>query len=250
MIFSWLRRKRREKLLRSPFPQAWLPWLEALPFYAHLSADQQARLRDDLRIFVAEKSWEGCGGLNLTDEMKVIIAAQACLLTLELDHDHYPNVSTILVYPSTYRTQDHRDAAGVVRSGQANLGEAWPGGPVILAWDSIQGDVTQGADGRNLVFHELAHKLDMRDGLADGTPPLKHRAMITDWVRVMTKEYERLRDASEHGHATLLDHYGATNPAEFFAVATECFFEKGRHLERRHPELYAVLCEYYGQSPR
>jgi Mlc titration factor MtfA (ptsG expression regulator) len=141
------------------------------------------------------------------------------------------------------------DSAGVVAEGRANLGEAWPSGPVILSWDSVLGGAHDPDDGHNLVFHEFAHKLDMLDGLADGTPPLPERAQFAVWVRTMTAEFERLRAETEHGRATVLDTYGATNPAEFFAVVTECFFERSRELREKHPQLYGVLRDYYLQDP-
>ena len=141
------------------------------------------------------------------------------------------------------------DAAGVVHEGTVNLGEAWQRGPVVLAWDAARGGALDPRDGHNLVLHEFAHKLDMLDGLADGTPPLGDRARFTAWVATMTREFEQLRAASADGRATVLDAYGATNPAEFFAVATECFFEKSRTLRDRHPALYEVLSDYYHQDP-
>jgi Mlc titration factor MtfA (ptsG expression regulator) len=253
MVLDWLFRPRRHAtrraLLAAPFPEAWRAVLDRLPFYRSLDERGQQRIRDDLRVLIAEKNWEGCGGLELTDEIKVTIAAQACLLLLDIEHDYYDDVTSILVYPSAYRTMPHTDASGVVRTGQANLGEAWHGGPVILAWDAARGGALDPRDGHNLVLHEFAHKLDMLDGLADGTPPIAPRGAYAAWVRTMSSEYERLREAAADGRATLLDHYGATNPAEFFAVATECFFEQSLSMQQQHPALYAVLRDYYHQDP-
>ena len=245
MVFGWLRTLRRRRLLRRPFPPRWQALIDQLPFYAQLDDDQQDRLRQDLRILVAEKDWEGCGGLAMTEEIRVVIAAQAALLVLELDGIEYSNVQSILVYPSAYITHTTRDGAGIVRGGQANLGEAWSGGPIVLAWDAVVGGVRRADDGRNLVFHEFAHKIDMLDGLADGTPPLSGRPELAEWVRVMSAEYAALRAAAAEGRGTVLDTYGATNPAEFFAVATECYFERGPDLERRHPELFAAMARFY-----
>ncbi|HEX5052210.1 MAG TPA: M90 family metallopeptidase [Planctomycetota bacterium] len=253
MSFDWLfhplRHVRRRELLAAPFPAEWLPILQRLPFYRHLDERGQQRLRDDLRVLIAEKQWEGCGGLVLTDEIRVTIAAQASLLLLDIEHEYYADVQAILVYPSAYRTMPRRDKSGVVRDGQANLGEAWQHGPVVLAWDAARGGALDPDDGHNLVLHEFAHKLDMLDGLADGTPPLRDRGEFAAWVRTMSAEFARLRAAAADGRATVLDKYGATNPAEFFAVATECFFEKSRQLQQRHAELYAVLRDYYHQDP-
>lgn len=253
MVFDWLfrplRHRARRALLAEPFPAAWLPVLERLPFYRGLDAAGQERIRDNLRVLIAEKNWEGCGGLVVTDEMKVTIAAQASLLLLNIEHNFYRDLRSILVYPSAYRTMPKSDEAGVVRAGQANLGEAWRGGPVVLSWDAARGGALDPNDGHNLVLHEFAHKLDMKDGLADGTPPLRDRARLREWAATMGAEYRALRAAAADGRATLLDHYGATNPAEFFAVATECFFEKSARMRARHPSLYEALRGYYGQDP-
>jgi len=248
-MFAWLRRRRRRALLARPFPPDWLAVLQGLPFYGRLDARGQARLRDDLRVLIAEKEWEGCGGLQLTDAMRVTIAAQASLLILAVEHDYYRNVDSILVYPSGYRSAPYSDRSGVVHEGPGNLGEAWQRGPVVIAWDAVRDGVANDHDGRNLVLREFAHKLDQLDGLADGTRPLGSSAAMAAWVRIMTREFQELRAAADDGRATLLDRYGATNPAEFFAVATECFFERGAELRERHRELYGVLCEYYGQDP-
>ncbi|MEO0480880.1 MAG: M90 family metallopeptidase [Planctomycetota bacterium] len=246
MLGSWLKRRRRRKHLSAGFPAAWLPTIERLSFYGTLGPDGQQRLRQTTQVLVVEKEYEGCQGVVVDDDMRVTIAAQAALLLLGLEHDYYRNVQTILIYPSSYVTAPRTDAAGVVRAGHANLGEAWSNGPVILSWDSVKRGAQNGEDGRNLVFHEFAHKLDMLDGLADGTPPLDSRRDLSHWVATMSKEFDRLRDAEEHRRATLLDKYGATNPAEFFAVATECFFERGDDLRERHPELFAAMAGYFG----
>lgn len=253
MLFDWLFRPRRhaarEKLLAEPFPDAWLGYLDALPFYRALDERGRQRIRDDLRVLIAEKHWQGCGGLELTDEIRVSIAAQASLLLLNIEHEYFRGVREILVYPAAYRTMPHTDAHGIVREGQANLGEAWRKGPVVLSWDDAARGARDPDDGHNLVLHEFAHKLDMIDGLADGTPPLEDRQQFECWVATMTAEFEALRDAAEHGRATVLDTYGATNPAEFFAVATECFFEKAEQLRTRHEGLYRCLQDYYHQDP-
>jgi Mlc titration factor MtfA (ptsG expression regulator) len=252
MLFSWLQRRRRRKLLAQPFPDAWLNYLHKnVAHYKFLTEAEQARLRDDLRIFVAEKSWEGCGGLQMTDEIKVTIAAQACLLVLGLEHNYYDRVLSILVYPHGYRAPPPEDSpAGViVDAADDRLGEAHYRGPVILSWAEVLKDGRHPRRGRNLVFHEFAHQLDMLDGVIDGTPPLKDEEQARRWHKVMTAEYERLIEESAEGRATLLDEYGTKNEAEFFAVATECFFDKPVPLHHRHPQLYALLSEYYHQDP-
>ncbi len=240
MLFAWLKQRRRRQLLATPFPEEWLAYLrDNVALYAPLTEAEQAKLRDLLRIFVAERCWEGCGGLTVTDEMQVTIAAQACLLLLNIEHDTFSRVPSILVYPSGYRSPAER---------HGRLGEAWYRGPVVLAWDSVLGGGKNDGDGQNVVLHEFAHQLDFLDGYADGTPPLSSRAEYRQWHEVMTAEYERLVQESAQGRARVLDAYGATNPAEFFAVATEAFFEKAVALRQRHPALYEVLRGYYRQD--
>jgi Mlc titration factor MtfA (ptsG expression regulator) len=251
MLFAWLKQRRRRRLLATPFPDEWLAYLRKnVALYATLTEAEQAKLRDDLRVFVAERHWEGCGGLTVTDEMKVTIAAQACLLVLNLEHDDFGRVPSVLVYPSGYRSPAERHGPdGTVGGDPGRLGEAWYRGPVVLAWDSVLGGGKNPHDGQNVVLHEFAHQLDFLDGYADGTPLLPSHAAYRRWHEVMTAEYNHLVAESERGRATVLDAYGATNPAEFFAVATEAFFEKPVQMQHRHPALYEVLHDYYRQDP-
>lgn len=250
MIFSWFRHRRRRKLLAQPFPEAWATRLETLPFYERLGADERSRLHDILRVIVAEKRWEGCDGLELTEEMCVVIAAQAALLILEIEHEYFRRVREILVFPSAYRASyQQRDGSGVISEGSHNAGEAWYRGPIILSWDGVRQGAADPKDGHNLVLHEFAHKLDMLDGYVDGTPRLSGRDAYAAWTRIMTEEFKALQDAARRGRKSVLDRYGATNEAEFFAVATETFFEKPRQLQTKHASLYGLLAGYYQQDP-
>ncbi|MEN8151912.1 MAG: M90 family metallopeptidase [Planctomycetota bacterium] len=250
MIFSWLRRRRRAKLLAEPMADGWPAWLERYSFYVNLDDDERAKLHDTLRVIVAEKNWEGCDGLELTEEMKVVIAAQAALLLLGIEHEYYRRVRTILVYPRTFGAgSPQRQSGGIVGGGGGHLGEAWYRGPVILSWDAAEHGAVDPKDGRNVVYHEFAHKLDMLDGSIDGTPPLAKRSDYREWARVMQEEYEILRGGAKKGRKTVLDRYGATNEAEFFAVAVEAFFEKPLKMERVQPELYALFVKHFRQDP-
>ncbi len=251
MIFTWLKRWRRGRLLETPFPDAWLAYLAAnVPYYPLLASEEQEKLRRDLRVFVAEKRWEGCGGLVLDDEMKVTIAAQACLLTLARDEDDYRVVQSILVYPNEYAVPHQtrlQDTFSIV--GQSTrLGEAWYRGPVILSWADVRESSRHLGNGRNLVWHEFAHQLDMLDREVDGTPPLENRAQYRQWTAVMTAEHERLRSSAEAGQPTLLDPYGTQNEAEFFAVVTECFFDRPVEMRAQHSELYELFKAFYRQD--
>lgn len=202
-------------------------------------------------IFVEEKSFEGLGGLELDDRVRVVIAAQACLLILALDHDLYQRVESILVYPSTvYSPERHGSGLGELAEGEtAVLGQAHYRGPIILAWDAVKRGAYDPRDGHNVVFHEFAHKLDMLSGEANGAPPLSGRARRRDWAEAFGDAYEDLRTRTEAGKRTLLGDYAATKPAEFFAVATERFFEKPRQLRSEYPDVYELMEEYFDQDP-
>lgn len=243
------RARRRRKLLAQPFPAAWQAILHRdVGLYAQLDAGERSKLRDDLRIFVAEKNWEASKDFELTEAMQVIVAANACLLTLAMDGDPLSHARTIIIQPQPYVAPQPRMQNGIAHAGMRSSGTAYLNGPVVLSWRDILQNSRNPHDGRNVVLHEFAHQLDMTGGVVDGTPPLVQRELYPVWQRVMTEEFERLTHAAEHGLGTLLSHYGATNPAEFFAVSTECFFERPMQLREMHPELYALLRAYYRQD--
>jgi Mlc titration factor MtfA (ptsG expression regulator) len=244
------RRHKRRRLLATPFPAAWdLILTKNLPPYARLTPDLRRQLQDAIRIFIGEKSFEGCGGLTMTDEIRVTIAAQACMLLLNRRVECYPGLYSILVYPSTYVAGIRHTGGTQPEDNSVRLGESWPIGAVVLAWDSVRSGAINFHDGHNVTMHEFAHQLDQLDGSSDGVPVLANRSAYSAWARVFSKEYEELRQKTAHGRKSLLDAYGATNPAEFFAVATETFFEKPGRLKSRHPELYAELAGFYRVNP-
>lgn len=252
MVFSRLKKNRRSGFLATPMADEWLTCLRNnVALYASLTDLEKEKLRNDLRVFIAEKNWEGCGGITITDEIKVTVAAQACLLLLGIEHDYFSRVLSILVYPTAYRNpREHINRDGFVEEDRTGrVGEAWYRGPVVLAWDSVLKDAREATLGRNVVLHEFAHQLDFSDGLANGTPALRNPGQYIKWRSVMTAEYEKLIRDSEKGRVTFLDQYGATNPCEFFAVATEVFFTLPTQIQRRHPLLYKIFSEYYGQHP-
>lgn len=250
MVFAWFKRQRRTKLRSLPFPAAWHTYAERIRAYRTLESDERRKLEQDVQVFVAEKNWEGCSGLVLTDEIKVTIACYACVMILELDVSDFDRVLSILVYPSGYAAPWRDPETGRIMPGEDHrLGEAWYRGPVVLSWADIQRDRDTPGRGRNLVWHEFAHQLDMLDRASDGTPPLETRAQYRRWTDVMTSEFERLRADSLSGKRTLLDQYGAQNETEFFSVATECFFDCPVELAKQHSDLYGLLCEYYRQDP-
>ena len=251
-MFRFFKRRRRERLRSAPFPPAWLAFIEKnCPFFSRLPEVDRRELLGHVQIFVAEKNFEGCGGLTMTDEIKVTIAAQACLLLIHRETDYYHRLYSILVYPSAYvaRTVEPLGNGFVLEGDQGRLGEAWADGAVVLSWDDVRAGAADLRDGHNVVLHEFAHQLDQEDGVADGAPILERRSQYVAWARVLGAEYEQLQRASGRGRKSVLDQYGATKPAEFFAVATECFFEKPAQLKKKHPELYDELKEYYRQDP-
>ncbi len=225
--------------------------------YARLPPADRQELEGLIHVFLAEKRFEGCDGQEITDEVRVLIAAQACLLLLHRNTDCYPLLHSILVYPSNYiaKTWHWEKDGTIIEGNQVRGGESWPHGTVVLAWDGAFAGAVELDKNRNLVLHEFAHQLDEEDGVADGAPLLggptfsQTLQRYRTWARVLSEEFQQLRRAAEDGRETVLDTYGAQNPAEFFAVATECFFEKPGRLKERHPALYAELQEFYQQDP-
>jgi Mlc titration factor MtfA (ptsG expression regulator) len=244
--------KRRAGLRARHFPAEWTAILERnVSFFRHLTADDRREIEGHVQVFIAEKSFEGCGGLELTDEIRVTIAAQACLLLLHRETDDYPTLDSILVYPHAYvaRSTQRLEGGVVVEGAAARLGESWTRGVVVLAWDHVLSGAVSMHDGHNVVFHEFAHQLDAEDGAMDGAPMVGARTRYTAWARTLGEEYEALCARVSRHRPTDLDAYGATNPAEFFAVVTEAFFEKPRALQAKHAALYAELAEFYRQDP-
>lgn len=239
-------------MITKPFPSEWVGIIQrTVPFYARLSVDDQRELKGHIQVFLAEKRFEGCGGLTITDEIRVTIAAYACVLLLHRETDYYPLLVTILVYPHPFVVSRYQagPAGQVIEADQELAGESWRHGNVVLAWDQVQHSAFDLHDGHNVVFHEFAHQLDEEDGSANGAPVLPRRSMYGAWVRILGADYAELVQEAEEGRSSVLDQYGATNPAEFFAVATEAFFETPSKLRTQHPQLYAELMLFYQQDP-
>ena len=254
-MLGWFRDRRRKQLTQAVFPPAWEETIRRnVAHYCMLDDAERAELRALIQIFIAEKNWEGAGGLTLDDEIRVTISAQACLLVLGLPHNYYRNVQSIIVYPSTVvppqrRLRSFENTMAPLDVEQPILGQAFQRGPVIIIWDAALHGSRHPELGHNVIYHEFAHKLDMLNGAADGTPPLRDRAEYRDWVLTCSREYKRLRHDISMGKKSFLNAYAATSAAEFFAVATEQFFDRPRLLLAQAPELYRVLREYYRQDP-
>jgi hypothetical protein len=211
-----------------------------------------------MQVFLAEKNFEGCGGLTMSDEIKLSIAAQACLLLLHRATEYYPALRSVLVYPVNYVVTTTRPVGvGVLEESRTvRAGESWREGVVVLAWDAVLQGIQAPEKGHNVVLHEFAHQLDYEDGQADGRPLLGHgeprevrQQRYADWTRIMRGEFENLQIQAEAGQPSFLHPYGATNAAEFFAVATENFFCRPRLLEQFHPGIYEQMKWYYQQDP-
>jgi MtfA peptidase len=253
MIFEFLKRRRRRRLRARPLPKEWLTLIQRhVVFFHKLSPSDRAELLGHIQVFLAEKRFEGCGGFAITDEVRVTIATQACLLLLHRRTDYFPGLFTILVYPLTYMVEakrpinEHVWEEGTV----SRLGETGRRmGSLVLSWGAVKHGAADPSDGKNVVLHEFAHQLDYENGAADGVPGLATREQQLAWSEVMRSEFASLRVADETGIPTLLDTYGATDPAEFFAVSVEAFFERPWALRVRHPKLYAELRRYFNQDP-
>jgi len=221
-----------------------------VPLARWLSAEERERLLRLVQVFLTEKHFEGCGGLTVTEEMKIRIAAEACLLLLNLEGPCYPTLRTVLVYPHGFvpKFAGSPGTGEIARSPVPLIGESWGDGVVVISWDDAVRGARNPVDGDNVVLHEFAHQLDAEDGAANGAPILPPGALRT-WGGVLSEEYERLRRDAADDRRSALDDYGATNKAEFFAVATEAFFEKPVQLEREHPALYTQLRQFYRQDP-
>ena len=252
-MLGFFKDRHRKRLKARPFPNEWLKIIKSnVAFFARLPANDQAELLDHIQVFLAEKNFEGCAGEEITDEIRVTIAAQACLLLLHRKTDYFPRLLTILVYPSSYSVQEQRPITAEIweegksfRSGET----ARVMGSMVLAWDAVKSGAEDPSDAKNVVLHEFAHQLDYENLAADGTPALATREQQTSWQRVMRTEFASLRAADDTGIPTLLDTYGATNPAEFFAVSVEAFFERPSALRSTHPRLYSELQGYFKQDP-
>lgn len=249
MIFGWLKQRRRARIQSEPIPASWREIVARnVTFISQLPDDEQERLLRWMQVFVAEKNWEGVGGLTLSEEMQVTIAAQAGYLVRGMPGEHFDKVLSILVYPAAYVAPQNKTLPSgiVIEGGQARMGEAWYRGPVILSWDDVLAGGRRESHGSNLVFHEFAHQLDMQNGQQiDGTPPLPTRELAERWPGVMEREFQRLQHDCNGFARPLIDCYGTTNRAEFFAVVTEAYFCRPAALLSRHPELYDVLRGYY-----
>lgn len=247
----WLAYKRR-LIKATPFKKAWRKViLQRVPYFRQMPVDLQLQLKQHIQVFLAEKEFVGCNGVVITDEIRVTIAAQACLLLLNRKTNYYPKLTTILVYPSAFiKQQQTRSGDGVYFTQKMVLaGESWDFGKVVLSWQDTVAGAKIPDDGRNVVIHEFAHQLDQEDGSANGAPILAAGQSYQSWSGIFSKQFQLLQKQASEGTPSLFDYYGATNPAEFFAVASEVFFEQSKQFNQQYPQLYQQLTQYYQVDP-
>lgn len=250
----FIRPVRRRRLLdRQPFPAGWLATLRrTLPWYDRMQRDEQQTLQNLIKRFLDEKVFVPCAGQPVNDAVRLSIAAQACLLLLRREGEDYADLKYILVYPAEFRVnRSVQDDAGLVSRDHGILaGESWEDGRIVLSWDNVEEGMADLGDGHNVVIHEFAHQLDQATGVANGAPALGSTQDYETWSRVMSAAFEQLQHAASAGQPSLFDYYGATNPAEFFAVATEVFYEKPAAMAAQHPDVFRQLRGYYRVDPR
>ena len=245
-------KRQRDRLMAQQFPKTWLSIIESnLSIYRSLPSEQQKELLGYIQVFLKEKQFIGCLGLQITEEIKVTIAAIACLLLFGDRKTYFPNLRSVLVYPHAYIVNELIMNSYVVEERRvARLGESWTRDQLVLSWEQVQQDIRNWKDGHNVILHEFAHQLDQEDGQAEGVPILARALDYEIWKQVMSAEYLQLCDRVENGQKSVIDNYGATSPAEFFAVATETFFEKPNQLYQKHQNLYELLQRYYRLDPQ
>ena len=246
------REYKRKLITNTPFKKSWRKIIQRqVPYFQTMPVDLQLQLKELIQIFIAEKRFVGKSGINIDDEIKVTIAAQACLLLLNRKTDNYPKLTTIVVYPSSFiKEQNNVRANGVVHHDRTTLvGESWGSGTLVLSWQATVEGARTPDDGHNVVIHEFAHQLDQENGTANGAPILGKNQDYHTWSQVFALEFSNLQQRIAEGETTLFDAYGATEPAEFFAVASEVFFEQSHQFNQLHPELYQQLSGYYRVDP-
>lgn len=244
------RQWRRQRELQQPFPDRWRRLLKTqVPLYCKLPRSLQQQLEQRVQLFLAEKSFYGCDGFRMDDTVRLTIAGHACLLILARDYTDFDDIRSILVYPDAYHVRgEENDGMVVSVSNEIRAGEASSRGQVVLAWSECEEGAVNPHGEHNVILHEFAHQLDYLDGTADGAPPLSGE-QARHWQKTMTRAYEHLRHSLRHHQHSWLDPYGATEPAEFFAVLTETFFQQPQHLSDEQPDVYQALCGFYRFDP-
>lgn len=252
-MFTWLRSRRRRGILERPFPSAWEEILRrGCRQVSWLRDTELERLRGWIAVFLSEKRFEGCGGFEITDEVRILIAAQAGLVVLGFPEQLFDRLQSVLVYPSDYLGPKTTPlgGGGELEWQEARAGETWSGGSMVLSWSGVRDGARMRAGPRSVVIHEVAHLVDLLTGEINGVPPLASRAASASWQHRMAGCRERFDLMIDEERSLPFDDYAAESPVEFFAVTTECFFQDPHRLARYDQTLYDLLVEAYRQDPR
>lgn len=247
----YIKKARRKRLFKTPLSPEHIAIIESnVPLYTRLPKELRDPLQGCINYFLDEKVFVGCEGLEITDEIRLVIAANACVMLVKKEKKYFPGFETILVYPDTYMAREvSYDGLVEVHEDSTRAGESWYRGPIVLSLADVVRGSSNEQDGHNVVLHEFAHKLDEESGIVDGLPVLRESAHYKEWAEVLTREYDEFIDRVERGKNKVIDEYGAVSAPEFFAVATESFFEKSKQMKKRLPELYQQLQTFYGLDP-
>lgn len=246
-----VRRLRREKLFKMPLDASRIATLEKyVTIYSKLPQSLRDELHGHMNIFLNEKTFIGRDGIEITDEISVVVAGNACLLLLQGDKRRFTGFSSILIYPNAYVAHEvQHDGLLSTEKPSKRAGESWVRGPIVLSWENVRSGSINAEDGHNVVIHEFAHKLDEQSGHMNGLPVLKNASSHKEWNKVLSEEFDALHERAKRGGNKVLDEYGTVSPAEFFAVVSESFFEKPVQMKKRLPELYLQLQTFYNIDP-
>lgn len=235
-----------------PFPHEWRAIIERrVALWSRLPAADRLELLRHILVFLDEKRFEGCGGMAITDEVRLTIAAQACLLLLHRETDYFPALRSILVYPDEYvaPAAEQHESGIVVEDHEPRAGESWAEGSLVLSWRDVMEESADGENGENVVLHEFAHQVDDEWGLSSAEPHEQPEGGAREWARAFREAFARHKRLVEGGRETAIDPYGATDEAEFFAVVTETFFGQPANLRIAEPELYRQWSKFFRQDP-
>ena len=250
-FLNWRAKTQRAKLLQASLKPEYVDILvRSVPLYKRLPHEMRRTLQGCINYFLAEKVFVGCDDFAITDEVRLTIAGNACILVLNRERKYFPGFESILVYPDTYvAKQVSYDGMVEIHEDSTRAGESWHRGPIVLSWSDVLYGSGSDDDGQNVILHEFAHKLDEENEIMDGLPVLREGAHYKEWASVLTKEYAKFINRVEHGQNDVIDEYGTVSAAEFFAVATEAFFEKSTHMKEKLPDLYLQFQTFYGLDP-
>jgi Mlc titration factor MtfA (ptsG expression regulator) len=251
MVFGWLKTRRRQRLLAQPFPVEWRETLRRrVRHYQYLPAAQQERVRRIVQVMMTEKEWAGAAGFEVTDEMRVTIAGYAAVMVSGAEEPYFfDRLHTVVIHPDSVRFEPQQSLVNPFLPEPTTLdGVAWERGPVLIAWAAVREERRGRRAASNVVIHEFAHHLDGLNGSMDGVPPMAPESE-EHWTEVVDEELAALGEDARRGESSVLDFDARSSPAEFFAVASECFYEQPHALRRQHPDLYAELAAFYRQDP-